>query len=150
MLLIRFSQLKIPSSIDEDAVATAANDSLLNESHSTTSNGVGHSVPPPVPTNRLITNGHNHNHLSNGKTTNGGHEATKRATTNGTNGHYGGENGHVNSGANVTDDETTSSSTSAANTSIVDMVGPQKASSPLAKMMTNGQNGHHSVPLNVS
>lgn len=143
--------MKIPSSIDEDAtVATAANDSLLNESNSAPA------APPPVPTNRLITtttttttNGH-HSHLSNGKT-NGGYEA-KRASTNGTNGHFNGhgENGHVNGGANVTDDETTSVTSAVANTSIVDMVGPQKASSPLAKMMTNGQNGHHSVPLNVS
>lgn len=75
---------------------------------------------PPVPSNRL-TNGHH-----NGKTN--GHE----------NGH-GLENGHTNNGAIVNDEEPASAS--------IEISGPQKASSPLAKMV-NGQNGH-SAPLNV-
>lgn len=147
--------MKIPSSIDEDAVAATANDSLLNESQTASASTNGHTAvaAPPVPTSRL-TNGHNghqngvHTHHNQNGKTNGHNHEKRTSNSTATNGL---ENGcHVNNGANVTDDETTTTtSSSAANTSLVDMsVGPQKASSPLAKM-TNGQNGH-SVPLNVN
>lgn len=102
----------------------------------------------------MLTNGHNGSSKTNG------HD--KSSCKGVMNGGYenGNSNCHVNNAASVTDDdEATATNSSSSNNNVscsigggggvggVDMVGPQKASSPLAVKMTNGQNGH-SVPIN--
>lgn len=81
------------------------------------------SNPNPNPTPTKLTNGHHKLVKTNG------HDKQ----TNGT------ENGHTNNGANLIDEEPTNTT--------IEIAGPQKASSPLAKI-PNGQNGHI-LPLNV-